>query len=129
MKFYRVEKSQSEINSFYGEAGYGIYATPNENVLNYYKKNTNSYRIITFTTNQAEIIDLDSMKDLLIRFIKNELDELAKRMVGYIKPKVNYSNYHRFSHSIQKFIQGFNCDAYIININMRACQLESKLLF
>jgi hypothetical protein len=114
--FYRIEKSSETISAFHGEAGYGIYATPNQNVLEYYKSKTNEpFRVLKFKPlPRAVILNLDKLKKELINFIKSEVEIIASKDPFYQKPKITMENYHRFPWAITKFIQIFGCSAYII---------------
>ena len=113
--FYRVEKDRCNINSFQGEAGYGIYATPNMNVLDYYKIHADKFRILKFTPKKdAVIINLDSMREVLIIHIKCEISELSQRNPHYICQHVSNNNYHRFPWAIMSFVRIFNCSGYVI---------------
>ena len=58
-----------------------------------------------FQIDEEKIIDLTKETNDLIRFIKKDIDKTAEFMgEGYVKPKVDRSNYQRFGSSIMEYM-------------------------
>jgi hypothetical protein len=124
--FIRIEKDPYNLTKAEGEAGYGIYFSLSKypNMIDYYKKYTpNGYRVIyAYPKSNTQIHDFTTPQNLfkLLNFIKDEIDEQSKKMsAGYVKPKINKSNYQRYSYYIipdyiRKELNG-DVDAYIVN--------------
>jgi len=122
--FVRVEKNPHTLVKSIGESGYGIYfsLTRYPQMLKYYKdeKFGHDVRIIYARPKiNCEIYDFTKSENLddLIQYMKNEIDELSKRMSGYMKPKINRSNYQRFGNIIENYIRDNKLDisGYIVN--------------
>jgi hypothetical protein len=106
--FVRIEKNKFQITTATGESGDGIYfsLTKYPQMLKYYKDMTeDSYRIIYAKPNpNCQIYDFTNSENLknLIQFMKMEIEELSKRMIGYRKPDINTTNYQRYDTRLYK---------------------------
>jgi len=120
--YIRIEKSESDLTVADGEAGRGIYFSLADypEMIDYYKRHSGSgYRVIqAVPTFSAKIVDLTgSNLQKLLQFMAAEINGLARRMPGYVKPAITRTNYQRFGRLIEMFIakQFPNSDAYIVN--------------
>jgi len=121
--FVRVEKNEFQLTAATGESGDGIYfsLTKYPQMLKYYKDMTeDGYRIIYAKPKpNCQIHDFTNPVNLkdLIQFMKIEIEELSKRMIGYRKPNINTSNYQRYGNLIQDYIRKHKLDlsGYIVN--------------
>jgi len=109
----------SQLNSAYGEAGYGIYTMPkgHSKMAKYYTRNGETLLNIKLK-DDAKVVDLTkewTMKSLL-HFASEYIESLAKKNDGYIKPKINKGNIQRFPNIIESYIQKFyaDADAYVV---------------
>jgi hypothetical protein len=123
-QFIRIEKNPHELVHATGEAGMGIYFSVCKypEMIRYYKRNTpDGYRVISAHPRpDTKIYNFTKPENLinLINYIREEIDTLSKRMTGYIKPKVNQSNYQRYGNLIEDYIRrklNNEVDAYIVN--------------
>ena len=108
--------SRFGMNVVHGEAGTGVYAyVPSKRMWEYYTKAGEKLMKITPKEGTA-IVDLTKELDGLIAFVKKDIDNLAKTMKYYIKPKVNKQNIQRFGSSIEMYIGEYhpNVSAYIL---------------
>jgi len=87
-----------------GEAGRGVYAyIKNPKMKAYYTKEGETLLKIK-PKEGTEIIDLTKEYDDLISFVKKKIDETAKEMEFYVKPKVNKNNVQQFGSSVQEYV-------------------------
>jgi len=108
--------SKQGMNVVRGEAGTGIYAyVPSKKMREYYTKE--GEKLIKIKPKEGIIVvDLTKELDSLIVFVKKDIDNLAKTMKYYVKPKVNRQNIQRFGNSIEHYIKKKYPDAsaYIV---------------
>jgi len=131
-EFVRIEKNPYELVHATGEAGDGIYFSLSKypQMIKYYKDLTpEGYRVISAHPKKGTIIhDFTKPENLmeLLKYMREEIDKMSKRMEYYMKPKINQSNYQRYGSMIEDYIRrklNGKVDAYIVNHEMSGSNL------
>ena len=128
MKIYRIAKipqsfiraeDQEYLNVVPGEAGTGIYFSPetNQSMVDHYTETT-KHIVRATPKSSANIIDLtvpDIYQNFMI-FANQRIEELSKSMQYYVKPKISRSNFQRFGSTIEDFLHQYfpNNDGYLV---------------
>ena len=94
------------LNQSDGEAGSGIYAhIPSAAMRKYYTQDGENS--VNIKLKRSDVIDLThkTNESHLLSHAKMVIDKNAASMPGYVKPKINKSNVHRFGRIVSNFVE------------------------